>query len=401
MNILMAIGSPDFTGASRMALVIARALKDAGHHIFVVSDKRPPSNESSVLDALRAIGIECFEEKGFDRRLPDRNLIKQISLLAKQHGVQCLISEQQQDLKVMPIVAKKTGIPLIYHAQNRVQFGGNVLFQLLKRNVYRRMLTRHVAKTICVSDVLRTQHIQEYGIPPHKVVTVDNGVEIKRFEPIDPEERAKLRRDLGVEPDELMLINVGRLTLQKGQDVLLRSLIGANLDGRKYKLVIVGTLTLGIAEDEAYAKELHRLASDSELKSRVIFAGWRDNVPALLRSADILTHSANWEGMPLAVLEAMAAGLPSVSTDCAGILPGFIDGVHGYVVPTGDVVGFRRGIEQIVRLSSEQRAQMAQAAEELVRKNFDVSVTTSKFVSLVEQVVSGHSTEPVPQLSRA
>lgn len=392
MVVLMAIATPDFTGASRMAWVIARQIKLAGHEVIVVTGPKPPAGQTSVIDVLQADGIKTIQVDGFEERTPSRKLINRICEISRDHNVTCLISETQQDIKVMPYVAKKSGINLIYHAQNMVQFSGNYVIRMIKRALYRRLLSRYVYKTICVAESLRLQHLNEFRIPSSRVMTIDNGVHLDKFAPIPASERDRLRNELGIADNELMFLNVGRLSFQKGQDLLLRSLIGAKLQGKPYKLVIVGAVTLGQPEDAAYEAELLRLAASPELKDRIIFAGWRDDVPKLLLSADGYLHSANWEGMPLAVLEAMAAGLPSVSTDCSGLLTDFVPGVHGYVVKTGDESAFRAATEHLVGLSDEQRAEMGRQAKALTLKNFDVNVTTRRFTEIVEQAGATAST---------
>ncbi|WP_010583544.1 glycosyltransferase family 4 protein [Schlesneria paludicola] len=384
----MAIGTPDFTGASRMAWVIARGMKSAGHRVIVVTGRRPPDGHASVIDALRAEGIETIEESGFERRVPDRGLIDRLSKLVQREGVQRLISETQQDLKVLVFVAKKTGIRLVYHAQNRVLFSNNWLIQIIKRYLYKQLLKKHVFKVICISDYLRLQHVQEYRIPESMVITVNNGIDVSRFQPIDQTMRESIRSSFGVLTNQLMFLNVGRLTFQKGQDLLLRSLANANLNGKNYKLVLIGAKSVGLAEDAEYEEKLHRLADAPELKGKCIFAGWRDDIPSLLLSADAYLHSANFEGgVPLAVLEGMTAGLPTVSTDCAGMLGGFVPGLHGYVGKTGDVASFQSEIEKLLALSEQQRLSMGHEAAKLIRERFDSNVTTRRFVEAATESV--------------
>ena len=393
MTILISISTPDFTGGPRMGWVMTRALKFAGHRILVVSGPRPPVGQSSVLDAFHDDGIETISESGFERTIPDRALIKRISSLVRRENVKLMISLQQQDFRVMPFVAIKTSAKLVFYVQNAAKFSGNPITMAIKRLVYQQLLTRATAKLICCSEMVRDQHIQRFGVPASRTVVVDNGVDLSRFRPISPERRCSIRTELGIADDELMLLNVGRLSLQKGQDLLLRALASANLNGRKFKMVIVGAATHGMSEsDAAYIANLHRLAELPALAGRVVFAGWRDDIPKILQSADVYLHSANWEGMPLAVLEAMAAGLPSVSTDCAGVLTGFAPGEHGYLVQTGNEKAFRDAIEQLVGLSDVERTKMGHAAETLAVTNFDIDVLSKRFVFLVEQELNDVST---------
>jgi glycosyltransferase involved in cell wall biosynthesis len=90
----------------------------------------------------------------------------------------------------------------------------------------------------------------------------------------------------------------------------------------------------------------------------------------------------------LAVLEAMAASLPVVTTEGAGRPVGFVDGTHGYVVPTGDETALADAIETMVRLGADRRTAMGEACRTLVHTTYEVGVLTTRFVGLVEDVVS-------------
>lgn len=386
-TLLMSIGTPDFTGGPRMALTMARALKAARHRVIVVSGKRPPLDQGSVLDPMRAEGIETIEESGFHRQCPDRNLIRRISSLVVNEQVKCLISEQQQDFRIMPFVARRTNVKLIYHVQNPARFSGNALTQTLKRRMYKRLVTRNTAKLICVSEAVRSQHIAEFGVSRSQVVVADNGIDLSQYQPISEHERHTVRTEIGIKDGELMLLNVGRLSLQKGQDMLLRAVEKADFQGRPFKLALVGAATCGYQPDIQYEANLRHLAESPALQNRVLFLGWRNDVPRLLRASDIYLHSANWEGMPLAVLEAMSAELPCISTDCAGTLKGFVQGVHGSIVPTGDVIAFQQAIEQFANLPKDRRVAIGRSAATLVATHFNIEKSASHFVSLVEQFI--------------
>lgn len=131
--------------------------------------------------------------------------------------------------------------------------------------------------------------------------------------------RERTRRDLGLDPDEFLFVNVGRLDIQKGLHVLLDAFAGARFAGKRARLLLVGDASaVESPQSRAYLKGLRRRADEPGLAGRVDFAGWRDDVPAVLHAADAYVHSSLWEGPPLppAMLEAMASRLPFIGTDC-------------------------------------------------------------------------------------
>jgi glycosyltransferase involved in cell wall biosynthesis len=101
----------------------------------------------------------------------------------------------------------------------------------------------------------------------------------------------------------------------------------------------------------------------------VDFAGWRDDVPAILHAADAYVHSSLWEGppLPLAMLEAMASRLPFIGTDCSGYPAGFQNGRHGFIVPTGRAGELARAMEAVAAMD---HASLAEASEDSIEWRF-------------------------------
>jgi glycosyltransferase involved in cell wall biosynthesis len=182
------------------------------------------------------------------------------------------------------------------------------------------------------------------------------------------------------------LINVGRLDRQKAQDILAQALAMTDLAARKAKMVLIGgaSESARAAKTEDFATDLRNYVQQKGLADRLIFAGWRNDVPALLQAADAYIHSARWEGFPLAPLEAMAASKPCVWTDCSGHPEGFVEGTHGWVAAKEDPQSLRQAIERMLDLSPEQRTRMGLACRELAESRYDIQKVGARFVEMVE-----------------
>jgi glycosyltransferase involved in cell wall biosynthesis len=112
-------------------------------------------------------------------------------------------------------------------------------------------------------------------------------------------------------------------------------------------------------------------------------------VATLLAAADGYVHTARWEGpaLPLAVMEAMAAGCPTVFTDCSGRPPVFEDRRHGLMVASEDPASIRRGLDELLAMSAAERAAMGSAGAALIATHYRVEDLGRTFTQLVRDVV--------------
>jgi len=185
-----------------------------------------------------------------------------------------------------------------------------------------RILDRRNTAVICVSDAVRKYRIEEAGFDPKKLHLVENGIDLDRFEASVPREKVLGR--LGVDPKRRWIAIVGRLVPLKGHRYLIEAL--SLLAG---KFPEAGILVVGEGECEADLKSRAALLG---LEDRVVFLGLRRDVPEILRAADILAMPSSREGLPIVLLEAMAAGLPVVVTRVGGIPEVVEEGKTGFFV---------------------------------------------------------------------
>lgn len=178
---------------------------------------------------------------------------------------------------------------------------------------------------------------QHEGILDEQVVVIPNGVEdlFVRSGGL----RRGYRQQLGLEPETILLGSVGRLYPQKNLSLLLNAC--ANLSTfRQWKVLVLG--------DGPERKRLLSLARELRLADRLICLGARDDVEGWLAAMDIFAHTANFEGMPNAVMEAMAMRLPVVATDVDGTRDLIEEGTSGYLLPPGDINGFAERIGELI-----------------------------------------------------
>ncbi len=209
-------------------------------------------------------------------------------------------------------------------------------------------------------------------------ILIPNGVPIDAFSP-DREVRQRVRRELGVEPQTLVFVHVGRFAAVKNHEMLVAAF--AQLVGQQplpTELWLVG--------DGELRKAVQHQVRALGIESRVRFLGVRSDIPDLLRAADVFVFPSRWEGNPLSVMEAMAAGLPVIATAVGGVPELVEDGVSGILVPNEDHNALVGALQQLVQ-RADLRAQMAHAARRRAEERFDIRHTVAAYESLYESLL--------------
>lgn len=241
----------------------------------------------------------------------------------------------------------------------------------------------------CISNFARSQAMY-FSDPVHwnKLKIVHCGVLPDRYDAPVPEGKPG---DLG--PDAPMrLLFVGRLTPIKGLRVLLEAFAAVHAARPNLSLTLVGD-----GDDRAH---LERLAAP--LGGAVTFLGYRSQaeVARALGDADALVLPSFAEGLPVVLMEALAAGRPVIATRVAGVGELVEDGVSGLLVHAGDVGGLGRAIRRLAE-DPALRLRMGQAGRRMVRAEFDVRVEAARIARLFGGDLSGGPRpEPIPSLSR-
>jgi len=198
------------------------------------------------------------------------------------------------------------------------------------------------------------------GYPRARIVVVHNGIEVEPAEPV------RLA-------DDPTILEVARLADVKGQRSLLRAL--TDLDATA---VLVGR---DLEQDGAYERELRAEAERLGVVDRVVFAGYRDDVPALLAGCDVFCLPSEMEGLPLVVLEAMAQGKPVVATAVGGTPELVVHGETGLLVQPGDVEALTAALAQLLA-DPEQARRMGEAGRERVQREFGAAAMARRILEL-------------------
>jgi glycosyltransferase involved in cell wall biosynthesis len=205
-----------------------------------------------------------------------------------------------------------------------------------------------------------------------------NAIDLNRFDRnrvSDSEVLRKKRLDFGIDPDDIIVLSVGRLEPQKGYTFLLdaaRILFERYGHFEKLTFLIVG--------DGELRNRLQNKIINSQLQQRVKMTGPRDDIPDLLALSDFFVSSSLWEGLPTVILEAMASHVPVIATDVSGTRELIKDGITGYLVPPADSTALVKAICDL--LGNPERAQsMAQRGYEHVQI-FSIQQVAQQYLEL-------------------
>ena len=221
-----------------------------------------------------------------------------------------------------------------------------------------RALARRTDRFIAVSAAQKREIVSAAIAPPERVAVIHNGVDVDRYAPRDDAgaTRGAMRRALDIPPDAPLATMVCRLYRPRDWDTLLIAWRQMRETLPEARLLIVG--------DGPDRPRIEALVAGLWLGEHVTLAGMREDVPEILAASDLLVHAtAGWEGMPLSILEAMAAGLPVVASDVGGIAEAVAHGETGRLVPPGSPAALARALHALLADSATREAMGARALE--------------------------------------
>lgn len=225
---------------------------------------------------------------------------------------------------------------MIYTAHGFHFFKGGPLTSWLLFYPIEKFLSRY-------TDILITINIEDYSLAQKKfkarqVIKVPGvGVNTAQYRDVSVD-RCKLRGELGLNNEDILILSVGELSDRKNHSVIIRALHQLQNSHVHYAIVGKGSM----------AVQLEKLIQDLNMQKQVTLLGFRSDIPNLCRASDIFAFPSKREGLGLAAIEAMAAGLPIITSNINGINDYSIDGVTGYSCAPTDVETFATSIQKCI-----------------------------------------------------
>jgi glycosyltransferase involved in cell wall biosynthesis len=243
-----------------------------------------------------------------------------------------------------------------------------------------RLLYRLSDRILVASKASKQVVMQLEGIPGHGITPVYNGVDTAEFALTTSEGRLEARMEIGLPPTGLLVGTLGRLSPDKGgQDDLLRAVKGLVSGGCDVRLLVVG--------DGPLRPRLEQLTAELGIGERVLFAGQRSGpeVPRLLGAMDIFVLPSHKEALPIALLEAMATGLPVVATRVGGVPEIVEDGENGILVPPAAPEAIEGALRTLAR-DTAMAERLGRAARAHIEAEFTLDRMTRRVEGIYEEL---------------
>jgi glycosyltransferase involved in cell wall biosynthesis len=364
--------------------------------------------ELSMLDVMSGLGAEvsvrlfadgpfrqALERRGVDVRVLSMGALGDVKKLSRVPSPRALFAtwrlagrvadegrtarvlyaNSQKAFVVAAIAGFRCARPVVWHLRDLL---GPPHFSAMNTRAVVTLANRGAARVIANSHATAAAFVAAGGVSA-KVRVVHNGIDAAPFDAVTDTDARVLRAELSPTANFVMAM-FGRLSPWKGQDVALAALRALPPDCH---LWIVGAALFG---EQAYEAELRAAAASLGVADRVCFLGFRDDVPALMKAADVVVHASTLpEPFGRVAVEGMLAVRPVVATAAGGIGEIITDGRTGVLVPPGDAPALARAV-QALRSDSSRAAALAAAGAAHARAAFTVGVMVRGVRAVLDEV---------------
>lgn len=368
MRICFLSTSMGMGGADSQLLSAARVMLARGHDVIIVSlTPLGPMGEQA-----RGLGIRT-ESLEMPRGLPDPRGLLRLARLVRAWRPDVVHSHMVHANLLARALRLIAPVPALVSTIHNIYEGGR-----LRMAAYR-LTNGMVDHMTIVSQAAADRFIRDRIVPARLLTVVPNGVDTEQIRNVPPGTRPSLRRTLGVE-DRFVWLAVGRFEVAKDYPNMLRAFARVRERQPRAVLLLVGRGSLQ-EETEALVRELG-------LGEAVRFLGVRADVPLVMSAADGYVMSSAWEGMPMVLLEAAAAGLPIVATTVGGNHEVVLNEESGFLVPPRDHEALGAAMARLGELPEDRRLEMGRRGQQHIRSHYGLDRVAERWVEIYRHVLA-------------
>ncbi len=367
MKVLHIISSGGMYGAEAVILNLSRTLNEAAHQsvLGVFSNSNQPNlqlHERAAKEGIESHLITCTGQL-------DRSVPAAIRELVRQTGPDVVHAHGYKADVYVYLALRTSQTPIVSTCHGWIDNGLAVrLYGTLDR-----FLLRNYSGIVAVSDEV-TQKLQSAGVDKSRVRLIRNGVDLRPFG------NAHRPRQIQNGVDRSLCIGlVGRLSQEKGVDLFLRAAADVLVDLPLTKFSIVG--------DGPDKPELEALIDQLNIRASASLLGRTEDMASFYASLDILVSSSRQEGLPIALLEGMASGLPLIAT-AVGAVPSIVQNDRtGILTPAENVAALAEAMSHLLR-ESALRERYGAAARTLIAEQYSAKRMSAEYLILYEMVIA-------------
>ena len=379
-------------GTGAYVYYLSHNLQKLGHNIHVVA--RDSQNSETTIN-----GIQVHYVKGIGNSITRywrfaRSTSNRIKTLNKQDNFDIIhanlplvpsfaIPNKSSKALVCAVHSTWKGEAIVTKQDNPKELNPNeksmLRFNFFLRLYEKKLMTRSDA-LIAVSKYTINELTNLYGINQNKIHVIYNGVDVERFKPRP--NKTELRQDFGLNPDEKIVLFVGRLYHRKGLETLLQSVPPVLKEFSNVKFVISGT---GFKQKE---ESLRNMAKELDIKNHVTFLGYvpDEKLPLLYATSDIFVLPAIYENFPFAILEAQSTGIPVISTKVGGISEFLADFENGFLIDPGNSAQLAQRVLNLLQ-NPDLAKKMGDLGRKKIEETFDWRLITKQVISLYHKLL--------------
>ena len=366
-----------FGGAEKVSLNFLSNIDRSQIDLWLIALVRPWEKSPMLLQEAERLGISCstvpVSTKPGGDPLRILRVVWSLFRLLRQQRFDLLHTHGYfADICALPI-GKLHGIPSLSTCHGFIETDRNL-------QLYNRMdlcVLRLCKRVIAVSGDIRDV-LNKHGIDDDKVEVITNAVPIPPLATEDDTRLQCFRQQHDISKKEFVFVYIGRLSEEKGLLYLLDAFAELIRSKACIRLFLVG--------DGSQRESLERRTAELGLDQHVSFVGFQEQVSLWLAIADCFVLPSMTEGTPMALLEAMAAGVPIVATRVGGVPDVITDGVNGRLVPRGDVKGLRESMSHMVTCP-ELRAKYRHEARKTVESRYSVKPWCQKILRVYQELL--------------
>ena len=364
VKVLQLISSGGYYGAENMLLNLCASQEQSGcqNSLLIFYNVHVPNVEFYERARRRGLSVRMVHCKG----RADWRAVRQIEEYIQEDGVDLVHTHGYKADLYGYLAAWRCHKPVVATCHNWV--GGTAALGIY--NHLDRMALKKFNALAAVSDKV-AQRLLAFGVSAEKIKTIANGIEVKVFE------RAEPLPLLNFEGSTVVGM-VARLDMQKGFEYLLQAARKLCKTFPGLKIVIVG--------DGPDRSAIEEMIEQYGLQSNVILAGQQSNMPGVYAAMDIFVLPSLNEGLPMTILEAMAASKPVIATRVGAIPSVITDGENGLLVAPKDTEGLRNAIASLLG-NPERRRRTGDQAHAWVGRNYTSAAMALKYREMYEEVL--------------